>query len=136
MRGRTAAGDGRSRSVTVGGVTVVTVKKVAVLCEPAVDFHDQRSRKKSIFKGFPVVGSSHYPPVEFLRKFLLEKSAGTSARQSPSLETPQEGPTITKVRPGLKAVFTEMQKFKVGLRALELSSESPPFRALSIGRNR
>ena len=52
MRGRTAAGDGRSRSVTVGGVTVVTVKKVAVLREPAVNFHDQRSRRKSISRAF------------------------------------------------------------------------------------
>ena len=52
VRGRTAAGNGRSRSVTVGGVTVVTVKKVTVLREPAVDFHDQRSRRKSISRAF------------------------------------------------------------------------------------
>ena len=61
--------------------------------------------------------------VEFLRKFLLEKSAGTPAQRSPSPETPQEGPTITKVRPGLKAVFTEMQKFKVGLQRWNLAQK-------------
>ena len=70
-----------------------------------------------------MVGSSHYPPVEFLRKFLLEKSAGTPARQSPSPEIPQEGPTITKVWLGLKAVFSEMQKFKVGLQRWNLAQK-------------
>ena len=73
--------------------------------------------------GFPVVPSSHYPPVEFLRKFLSEKSAGTPARRSPSPWTPQEDTTTTKVRPGLKAVFCEMQKFKVSLQRWNLAQK-------------
>ena len=53
----------------------------------------------------------------------FEKSAGTPARQSPSPLTPQEDTTITQVRPGLKAVFWKMQKFKVSLQRWNLAQK-------------
>ena len=53
FHGRCAEKDrGRLRAVIVDAVTVGTVRKVVVLRESAVDFHDQRSKRKSISWAF------------------------------------------------------------------------------------